>query len=144
MNKAALVVLVLGLVAAVPAQAAAADAPGMVTLGSIADQYQPVRFNHTLHTQVMESCSQCHHEHPSIKSLTCQNCHDIGEGTFKSSAVGTFMACRSCHGDYSPSSPAVPGLKAAYHQACFGCHRDMGDVGQGPEGCTRKCHGPAQ
>ncbi|GAB4387715.1 MAG: hypothetical protein Kow0025_02830 [Thermodesulfovibrionales bacterium] len=143
MKKAALGVLVLGLLAAVSAQLMAAGAPATVVLGSIADKYQPVKFDHAMHTYVMESCGQCHHEHPRVKNLTCQNCHSIDKGQFKSSVTMGFMACKNCHGDYNPSNPSMPGLKAAYHQACFECHRDMGDVGQGPQGCTQKCHGPA-
>jgi hypothetical protein len=44
--------------------------------------------------------------------------------------------CRSCHSQAADATRDRPGLKAAYHRQCLGCHIDMGVSKQG---CT-DCH----
>jgi hypothetical protein len=114
--------------------------PGMTQLGSLSNLYEPVAFDHEMHTAIAESCSQCHHQHPSVEALTCGNCHSLKASDFKKSAHGGFLSCRECHDAIDPDEPGKPGLKAAYHRTCFQCHREMGDVGIDPKGCTLKCH----
>lgn len=112
---------------------------GLRTLDSIVDKYGPVKFDHTLHTNIAENCWQCHHEH-SKTAASCRDCHAIKPEDFKRALNATFMPCRNCHTDYDPSVPNMPGLKAAYHRQCLQCHRGMNNVGVEPKGCTNQCH----
>ncbi len=113
--------------------------PGVITLDSLQDKYEAVVFDHSMHTFIAEGCGQCHHEHGS-DNQRCSSCHSIEKEDFKDSAVHSFMACKNCHGDFDLESPGMPGLKVAYHAQCFQCHKGMGNVGKGPEGCTQQCH----
>jgi hypothetical protein len=141
MKKIFLAILALGLCVAASVSLGAGQMPGTVVLGGISDKYEPVTFDHAMHLNFMESCGQCHHQHPRASSLTCQGCHSIEKKVYRdSAAVSSFISCQSCHGQYDPGSPNMPGLKAAYHRTCFECHRGMGQLGQGPEGCTQQCH----
>ena len=115
--------------------------PEMVTLDSLTDKYEPVFFTHSRHAAMAGNCATCHHEHGDSGSLPCKSCHSLDASAFKNSITRSFMACRNCHGTYSPEAPRVPGLKAAYHSQCFQCHRGMGNVGKDPKGCTELCHG---
>jgi hypothetical protein len=113
--------------------------PGVVSLDSLQGKYGAVRFDHALHTQMSEGCAQCHHTHGSDNSR-CKDCHSIGIDDFRGTVVRSFMACGTCHGEFDKESPGMPGLKVAYHSQCFGCHIGMGNVGNGPKGCTEQCH----
>jgi hypothetical protein len=112
----------------------------IIKLDSLVNTYKPVFFNHEKHTAIAGDCGICHHQHGKNSSLTCNECHSIKSSTFKSTARGGFMACKNCHGAYDPATPQMPGLKVAYHQQCFQCHRGMADVGISPKGCTVMCH----
>jgi hypothetical protein len=114
--------------------------PGTRTLGSISDQYVPVKFDHAQHVQIAGNCETCHHQHPDIKKLDCLGCHAIAPAVFKNSVKNNFSACSACHGAPNASNPSVPDLKVAYHMKCFSCHRGMGDIGLNPKGCTEICH----
>jgi hypothetical protein len=114
--------------------------PGMRTLGSISDQYTPVKFDHPKHVMIAGSCAACHHQHQDSKKLNCKDCHAIAPAVFKNSVKSNFLACSACHGAPDPSNPSVPGLKVAYHKQCFSCHRGMGSIGADPKGCTEICH----
>jgi hypothetical protein len=141
-------VLILTIVAAIafaaftfPVGASGGSGPGTVVLGSLEDKYEPVRFDHAMHTAYFaKSCGDCHHEHGGYESQPCKGCHDLGADDFKGTVVQSFMSCKSCHGEFNPSVPGMPGLKVAYHKQCFGCHRGMGNVGKSPSGCTEQCH----
>ena len=95
----------------------ASNLPGMRTLGSISDQYTPVKFDHPKHVMIAGSCASCHHQHQDSKKLNCKDCHEIGPATFKNSVKNSFMSCSNCHGAFDPANPSVPGLKVAYHKA---------------------------
>ena len=83
------------------------EGPKIAVLGQLRDQYEPVKFNHKLHAEMVgmgQGCATCHHYSPA----------------------GKFPPCRECHGEI-PSNPQnlrQPGLKAAYHRQCLGCHRE--------------------
>lgn len=117
-----------------------AKAPGIVKLDALSDKYEPVRFDHEKHAVIAGNCGTCHHEHGNSGTLPCKDCHAVGPSTFKNTVTNNFMACKNCHSDYEPSNPSMPGLKVAYHQTCFECHRGMGNVGIEPAGCTQMCH----
>ena len=54
------------------------------------------------------------------ETVLCQGCHH------NSPASKTPPKCGSCHGKpFDASSPDRPGLKAAYHGQCMGCHKAM-------------------
>lgn len=116
--------------------------PGVVILDSITDRFEAVRFDHGEHVDMADSCGECHHQHGTEKTITCRECHRIDPSAFKKSVgVSTFSSCKSCHGtSFSAENQGMPGLKAAYHRACFSCHREVNDVGLDPKGCTNLCH----
>ena len=83
------------------------------------DLYGPVRFMHTKHATVVKDCVQCHHYKP--------NDDDSPE----------MVRCSACHQEsFNSKVPGRIGLKAAYHQQCMDCHKQMD---KGPVGCT-DCH----
>ncbi len=83
------------------------------------DGYAPVRFMHGTHAAFIQDCSICHHARPAdteaSETVRCAACHrePSGEGAVKR-----------------------PGLKAAYHLQCVGCHKREN---KGPVHCTG-CH----
>jgi uncharacterized membrane protein len=105
------------------AVASSESGPGMRTLGNISDQYTPEKFDHPKHVVIAGSCAMCHHQHQDIKKLNCMGCHSIAPSTFKNSVKSNFTACSARRGAPNANSPSVPGLKVAYHQQCFQCHR---------------------
>ncbi|KKL85272.1 hypothetical protein LCGC14_1956410 [marine sediment metagenome] len=124
------------------AMAFSIEVPGVITFDSLQDKYKAVVFDHSTHTFIAEGCGQCHHEHGSDNSR-CSSCHSIESEDFRDSAGHGFLACKNCHGDFDLETPGMPGLKVAYHEQCFQCHRGMGSIGNGPEGCTQLCHAKA-
>jgi hypothetical protein len=132
------------LAAPLAAQSWAGDGPGTVELGSLANHYSAVTFDHAMHTGVAPSCAECHHHTTGLAPIdpNCARCHEAGAGA-KS------VACKDCHSDKRFSAEDLaktggnpqlhhkgkPGLKGAYHQKCLGCHTTMG----GPTGC-QDCH----
>ncbi len=83
------------------------------------DKYGPVRFMHSMHAIVLnQNCALCHHYKPKDSSQE-------------------ILPCRSCHKyPFDVRDMERPGLKAAYHQRCIGCHKEMK---RGPTDCN-SCH----
>jgi hypothetical protein len=121
-------------------QAAPAKGPDVVTIDSLKDKYEAVRFDHAKHTGLATDCGTCHHEHGSNSSLPCKDCHDLSKDQFSKSVTKTFSACKNCHSTFERSNPRMPGLKVAYHNKCFQCHKGMADVGTDPKACAGICH----
>jgi hypothetical protein len=132
----------LWLMPALPA--AAQPLPDTVVLDALADQYEAVRFDHAGHIDMTESCAECHH-HGTGAPVINENCARCHSDSKQVEVVG----CASCH-PLDPFSAEYlnqkdrdlnlyhrdkPGLKAAYHQNCLGCHDEVG----GPVGC-QDCH----
>lgn len=128
--------------AAVPQAAEPAPGgPGTIQLDQLEGPYGPVTFDHAKHvTSYAEGCGDCHHQHRDYDSNPCKRCHSIDAAQFKESVKRNFGACGKCHGDYDVTTPEVPDLKVAYHQVCFSCHRERGDVGKSPLNCEELCH----
>ena len=138
----ALVALALAWLPVGPARAG--EGPDQVTLDSLAALYQGVDFDHAAHEGMAEGCATCHHHTTGAAPLNpaCQGCHEAGQ-------QAASVACRDCHLAEPFSAEALRakdenihlfhtdkvGLKAAYHLACMGCHKEMG----GPVGC-QDCH----
>lgn len=126
--------------AGLPEKLEGTDMPGTIVIKHVQDRYGPVTFDHTLHTTLAGSCGKCHHEHNEKTNSTCSGCHSLTADKFKASATHGFPPCSSCHGDYSPESPGMPGLKVALHKKCFECHLGIGELGSSPKGCVKTCH----
>lgn len=100
-----------------------AEVPEKVVIADIADRYEAAEFPHrkiiesmyakvktsnlaaTFHTTQGTFCQGCHHNSPASKNPP---------------------RCASCHaGNFDAAKDGRPGLKAAYHQQCIGCHTAM-------------------
>jgi len=129
------------LLALATADPAAAASPGVVKIDNLSVLYQGVSFDHQMH-QDLATCAKCHH-HTTGEAAEprCAGCHQ-GRTT-------ATVACRDCHEPQPFSAASIrekeqdrsryhidkPGLKAAYHRSCLGCHEETG----GPTGCE-DCH----
>jgi hypothetical protein len=135
---------VLALIVAADAARAFDEMPEQVTIDSLATYYGPAEFDHAMHTELGEDCSVCHHHTmgTGTNDERCMSCHaDDNE-------VAT-VACGDCHMTDPFSAENInleaadryryhidrPGLKAAYHWNCLGCHEEM----DGPTAC-QDCH----
>lgn len=124
--------------------ALAAEMPEQVSIDSMGVLFEGVEFDHAMHTELGEDCSACHH-HTTGTGTTderCIRCH-------ADSAEVATVSCRGCHLVDPFSAENInkealdryqfhidtPGLKAAYHWNCLGCHEEMG----GPIDC-QDCH----
>jgi hypothetical protein len=135
----------IGLLCAAGGVAAATDTgPKEVTINRLANLFDAVTFDHAAHVEITGDCASCHHHTTGdgAGGGRCDRCH---ANSPKSANVG----CGSCH-DVDPFSAVQlerkaddrylyhtdkPGLKAAYHWNCLGCHENSG----GPTGCE-DCH----
>jgi DnaJ-class molecular chaperone len=101
-----------------------ADIPETVSIGVMAEDYEPAEMPHRkivtsmlkkidgnklaayFHQEKGTFCTGCHHNAPPAKKPP---------------------KCASCHGKpFDPLRPDMPGLKAIYHDQCIGCHNRMG------------------
>jgi hypothetical protein len=140
-----LLLLMMSLFLSVSAYAAmdASDAPDSITIDAIAKYYEPVEFDHAMHTELADDCSVCHHHSTGngTSDIYCSRCHSDYQELDR-------VSCQDCHAVDSFSAEAINrqgqldlyhsdmlGLKGAYHQNCLGCHQEM----DGPVGCE-DCH----
>lgn len=82
------------------------EAPDTLVIGQLAEEYQPVLFDHKLHAEMAvlgQECNTCHHYSPAGRIPPCRSCHDIVP---------------------LEQEPLQPGLKEAYHRQCLSCHRE--------------------
>jgi hypothetical protein len=99
------------------------DIPEIVEIGSLSDQYEPSKFPHRKIVKKMDEAMKdsalagYFHGEPGT---TCQGCHHNSPASLNP------PKCASCHGQaFDAKDPGKPGLKAAYHQQCMGCHKAM-------------------
>ena len=128
----------------VGSMATAADMPEQVSIDSMSEMFESVEFDHTMHTELGEDCSVCHH-HATGTGTTdsrCVSCHANSDEVAD-------VSCSACHvaDPFSAENLSQqseeryqfhidrPGLKAAYHWSCLGCHEEM----DGPTECV-DCH----
>lgn len=125
-----------------PARSPRGRMPGTMTLGSLASEYGPVAFDHAAHVEEAGGCGDCHHRHETGTAVGCRECHSLDPPrTGKAVRPARVRPCGECHpAVLSRSDLSRPALKAAYHRACFRCHREVGSVGEDPKGCTEMCH----
>ncbi len=140
---AALVSLGLLALAAAPERVDGKEMPGVIVLKKIKNKYRPVTFNHEMHAAIAGNCGTCHHQHDEKARASCKECHAMNAGALRASLKQSFTACSSCHSDFSPEMPEMPGLKVALHKKCFQCHVGIGDLGSSPAACAKTCHAPA-
>ncbi len=87
--------------------------PESISLGALSEKYAPATFDHAMHLDASDGCTDCHHGTPQGPSLAkCGSCH-------KAAAEGN-----------------SPSLKDALHKQCIDCHKKDD---QGPTGCE-DCH----
>ncbi|PLX47791.1 MAG: class III cytochrome C [Desulfobulbaceae bacterium] len=114
-------------------------------LDSVKNLYEGVSFDHDMHIEITgEDCTACHHHTAGTAPVDplCVTCH-------ANSPEADDPSCKSCHAKdvfdadnmkKNWDTPLLhhrnkPGLKAAYHRNCLGCHEEIG----APTGCT-DCH----
>jgi hypothetical protein len=92
-----------------------------ISLGHIAKEHGPVAFDHKLHLDMADACSECHHHQGEVeKTPPCRECHNT-RATVK--------------------GEKKLGLMDAYHKQCLGCHKGKGGGPQGCDGCHPKANG---
>ena len=120
------------------------DIPDQVSIDVMAQYFDAVEFDHEMHTELGEDCSACHH-HATGTGTTDERCVRCHADSDEVAGVG----CSDCHFVETFSAEQInreaadvyqfhidtPGLKAAYHWNCLGCHEQM----DGPTGC-QDCH----
>ncbi len=112
-----------------------ADIPKTVIIKTLSREYEPVVFPHRKivdalirHIQGNKLAAYFHGQGGTI----CQGCHH------HSPVSKTPPECRSCHAKtFDAKNPLRPGLEAAFHLQCMGCHQKMGI--KKLSGCT-DCH----
>jgi octaheme c-type cytochrome (tetrathionate reductase family) len=107
------------------------DAPSIhiisnAVVNEYSDIYEPVRFMHRKHANVLKDCTLCHHRIPreegdrygtpaTMKML--REKEEVPNG------------CAACHDrPFDPRQLQTPGLKGAYHQLCMDCHKESEQV----------------
>lgn len=114
-----------------------ADIPEKVIIESLAKEYGAVELPHrkivqTLVQNIKES-KLANYFHTD-KGTLCQGCHHNSPISKKP------PRCVSCHSKpFDEKNPLRPGLKAAYHLQCMGCHDEMGIEQPQSTECT-DCH----
>lgn len=113
------------------------DIPEKVIIKKLSKKYEPTELPHrkivnTLMTNIQDSkITQYFHQDPGT---LCQGCHH------NSPVAKKPPSCESCHGVASENVyPYKPGLMAAYHNQCMGCHDRMGIEKPATNDCTG-CH----
>jgi hypothetical protein len=134
--------VVLIFLMALAAAAAEYPVPDRVAIGALANLYQAVDFDHSLHVEATGDCTSCHHK-PFGKPEPCTTCHEdpVAPSAFVHELHWEVEDCTGCHhkqatGDLRcischPVEPElerldVIGLKGAIHGLCFQCHGETG------------------
>ncbi len=116
--------------------------PEQITLGEIANLYQPVLLDHAVHAEIAGECASCHHQ-PFGEPAACSTCHEeqmersafvhelhweVEDCTGCHNRPATIdLRCGSCHPvEPDPARLEVIGLKGAYHGLCLRCHGETG------------------
>jgi octaheme c-type cytochrome (tetrathionate reductase family) len=108
-----------------------ADAPALIILDNpvinqSSDRYEPVRFMHRKHANVLEDCSICHHRQADEKNDTTGIPVTLALMREKAS---TPSGCVDCHREpFVTGQLHIPGLKGAYHQLCMDCHQESEQI----------------
>ena len=106
------------------------DIPEKVSIGSMAKDYEPAEFPHRRIVVNMAAALKDNRLASAFhadQGALCRACHHM------SPASKTPPHCVSCHAASGPSPDGRPGLKAALHGQCMGCHKAMGIEGKFPK-----------
>ena len=113
------------------------EIPETVTIKDLSSQYGAVELPHR---QIISALlddikdSKLADYFHGDKNTVCRACHH------NSPVSTTPPRCSSCHGKpFDDLDPLRPGLKAAYHQQCMGCHDSM-DIEQPESTNCAGCH----
>ncbi len=108
--------------------------PSQVTIDFLVDRYGPSPLPHGAIVQTLDAAVRASELaatfHQSTETL-CAGCHH------HSPAGETPPPCRSCHSREADALDDKPGLRAAYHRQCIGCHEEMA-LGVGCEDCHQE------
>lgn len=143
-KSALLFIQLLGLFLFPASNTAAAAPPEEVTIDQLAELYEPVIFDHLMHTEIYD-CSRCHHDNENEgQNGSCSSCHS-------GRPIGAKKPCSTCHSadiyeqpedSVSQQTPQyrtyhidTPALKASWHLLCRNCHLEE----DGPTDC-QGCH----
>jgi len=103
------------------------------------DKFEPVRFRHQWHADIVKDCTVCHHyfdKHDELARETgtsCESCHSGLPDVQQNRAI----PCSVCHEtEFSRANKERVGLKGAIHRLCIDCHQDYES---GPVDCM-ECH----
>jgi hypothetical protein len=113
------------------------DIPEKAVIKELVDQYEPAEMPHrkivlTLMKGMKDNqlAGYFHSEQGTI----CQGCHH------HSPAAKKPPRCENCHGkSFDARQPNRPGLQAAFHGQCMGCHKTMKLAKPAATACT-ECH----
>ncbi len=114
-----------------------ADVPEKVTIGSLANEYQPVELPHRkIYTTMLEGMKDSSLPAAFHVNSACNACHH----NIPNANIINPPSCASCHEKdvRSVTMEQRPPLKQAYHQMCMGCHSAM-DVKPASSECAG-CH----
>ena len=106
------------------------------------DHYEPVKFMHAKHANVIGDCSICHHRMPREKGDTYGEPVNMAGLREKKTAP---VSCTACHTQpFNAKQLQTPGLKGAYHQLCMDCHQESEQVpyARGPVVNSAMVRGP--
>ncbi|MEW5771985.1 MAG: sulfate respiration complex hexadecaheme cytochrome HmcA [Thermodesulfobacteriota bacterium] len=106
------------------------DIPENVTIGSLAKDYEPSVFPHRRIVQVLAAAlkeNRLANAFHADEGALCRGCHHMSPPSKKP------PHCVSCHAATGPAPDGRPGLKAALHGQCMGCHKAMGIEGKLPK-----------
>lgn len=98
------------------------DIPEKIVIDDLVDKFEASEFPHR---KIVESMWKRIKDNDlagafhTSKGTFCQGCHH------NSPASLTPPRCASCHGPAFEGKDGRPGLKAAFHQQCIGCHKSM-------------------
>lgn len=108
-----------------------AHAPKAITLDSpmvnrYSDLYEPVRFMHSKHGNVLEDCTICHHRMPRERGDTYGEPLSLVQMRERKAFPA---ACSACHREpFDSKDLGTPGLKGAYHLLCMDCHQESEQI----------------
>jgi len=120
--------------------------PERVTIKILARDYAPVVMEHGRMVRKLYSLagksSLAVRFHGGVEAL-CAGCHHHAKaGTGPGPGPGP-APCSACHTRRGDTTRDRPGLGAAYHRQCVGCHQKMGlTKWQGCQSCHKKAVGP--
>jgi hypothetical protein len=126
-----------GLAKLAPLPAYGDDFPNKYKIDVLAKEYKPSILPHGKIVTALDRAigkSRLARQFHGRTEVTCAGCHH------RSPLGKRPSTCRSCHAPRGHATRDKPGLRAAYHRQCMGCHQRMGLTKK--LGCT-DCHAKA-